>query len=163
MYDVVAEMIDGSSRALSDYRGQVALVVNVASRCGYTPQYRDLEALYRKYSNQGLAVLGFPCNQFGGQEPGSAEQISRFCKDTYDVTFPMFAPVEVNGPNTHPVFAWLKESCPGILGSRRIKWNFTKFLVSRNGLALARYASRYTVAKIEPDVVAALEDSGPVP
>ena len=132
--------IDGESHTFGDFAGKLTLVVNVASKCGFTPQYRGLEALYRKFKDRGVAVLGFPCNQFGKQEPGSADEIQSFCSLSYDVTFPIFAKVEVNGARAHPLFKALKKEAPGILGSEAIKWNFTKFLVDDSGKVLKRYA-----------------------
>jgi glutathione peroxidase len=126
--------------------------VNVASRCGYTPQYEGLEAIYRKYQDRGLVVLGFPCNQFGGQEPGSEAEIQRFCESRYDVTFPLFAKVEVNGDHTHPLYRWLKSARPGVLGTEAVKWNFTKFLIGRNGEVVNRYGSSTSPAQLEVDI-----------
>ena len=140
LYDISARDITGAERALADYRGKVLLVVNVASRCGFTPQYTGLEALYRKYHDRGFEVLGFPCNQFGSQEPGSEADIQGFCSTTYDVTFPLFAKVDVNGADAHPLYRLLKGEKPGILGTEAIKWNFTKFLVNRQGEVVKRYA-----------------------
>ena len=128
--------------------------MNVASQCGFTPQYAGLEALYRKYTHQGLVVLGFPCNQFGGQEPATETDIEQFCADTYDVTFPLFAKIEVNGPSTHPLYELLKRARPGVLGIQAIKWNFTKFLVNGHGGVVARYAPSQTPERIEPAVAA---------
>ncbi len=158
LYDLSAPLLDGSTVPFSRYRGKVLLVVNVASQCGFTPQYTGLEALYRRYHADGLEVLGFPCDQFGHQEPGDAEEIRRFCSLTYDVTFPLFAKVEVNGANTHPVYAFLKKAQPGLLGTSRIKWNFTKFLVNRRGEVLARYAPTDTPERIERDLLPLLDD-----
>ena len=141
--------IDGSSENLQDYAGKVLLIVNVASRCGFTPQYRDLQNLYTTYKDQGLEILGFPCNQFGAQEPGSAEEIQNFCSANYGVTFPMFDKVDVNGSSTHPLYAFLREQAPGILGTTGIKWNFTKFLVSKDGQSIARMASADGAGKME--------------
>jgi glutathione peroxidase len=133
--------IDGESHTFGEFVGKkLTLVVNVASKCGFTPQYRGLEALHRQFKDRGLAVLGFPCNQFGKQEPGTAEEIQSFCSLAYDVTFPMFAKVEVNGARAHPLFKALKKAAPGVLGSEAIKWNFTKFLVDDSGKVLKRYA-----------------------
>ncbi len=143
LYKLSARRIDGGKQSLSDYKGKVLLIVNVASKCGFTPQYAGLEALWQKYRERGLTVLGFPCNQFGGQEPGDEAAIGEFCSLTYDVTFPMFAKVDVNGDATHPVFAFLKAGAPGILGTEGIKWNFTKFLVDRKGAVVDRYASAH--------------------
>ena len=140
VFDFSVRRADGSQQSLADYRGQVLLIVNTASRCGFTPQYAGLEALYRRYREQGLTVLGFPCNQFGAQEPGSAEEIASFCSLNYDVSFPVFARIEVNGPQADPLFRWLKQEQPGWLGTAAIKWNFTKFLVDRQGRAVGRYA-----------------------
>jgi len=143
LYKLSARRLDGGKQSLSDYKGKILLIVNVASKCGFTPQYAGLEALWQKYRERGLAVLGFPCNQFGGQEPGDEAAIGEFCSLTYDVTFPMFAKVDVNGDATHPVFAFLKAGAPGILGTEGIKWNFTKFLVDRKGAVVDRYASAH--------------------
>ena len=138
--DFSATRLLGGDEALSIYAGKVVLVVNVASGCGFTPQYTGLEKLWRDFGDRGFVVLGFPCNQFGEQESGTAEDISTFCTTMYDVTFPLFAKVEVNGNGTHPLFAWLKESAPGILGLQAVKWNFTKFLIGRDGQVVRRYA-----------------------
>lgn len=137
---------------LDQLLGQVVLVVNVASRCGYTPQYAGLEALYRKYRDRGFTVLAFPCNQFGAQEPGTDDEIRQFCSTTYDVTFPVYPRTDVNGPNAHPVYQWLKSRKPGIFGTEAIKWNFTKFLVGRDGEVLRRYAPQDTPETIDADV-----------
>ena len=138
--DFTAKDSSGRDVPMSDYRGKVLLIVNTASQCGFTPQYAGLEALYRDLRDRGFAVLGFPCNQFGEQEPGDAEEIASFCKRAYDTTFPIFAKVHVNGPQSSPLFAWLKDEAPGLLGSRSVKWNFTKFLVDRRGRAARRFA-----------------------
>ena len=143
---------DGSDADLSAYAGKVLLVVNVASKCGFTPQYEGLEALHRKYADRGFEVLGFPCNQFGAQEPGNAEEIANFCSLTYDVTFPVFAKIEVNGDGTAPLFRFLKEQAPGLLGSKGIKWNFTKFLVGRDGQVVERYAPTTKPEEIAADI-----------
>jgi glutathione peroxidase len=140
VYDFAAETLDGKPAALADYRGQVLLIVNTASKCGFTPQYEGLEALYRRHKDQGFAVLGFPCNQFGAQEPGDAAEIASFCSLTYDVSFPMFAKIDVNGPQVHPLYAFLKKEKKGLLGSEGIKWNFTKFLIGRDGDVVERFA-----------------------
>lgn len=140
VYDYSAKTLDGQDVSLADYRGQVLLIVNTASKCGFTPQYEGLEALYRGYKDRGLTVLGFPCNQFGAQEPGNAEEIANFCSLTYDVTFPMLAKIDVNGPSAHPLYTFLKKEQKGILGSEGIKWNFTKFLVGRDGEVVERFA-----------------------
>ena len=140
IYEFAVRDISGRDVSLSSYRGKALLIVNTASKCGFTPQYEGLEALYRDLGAHGLVVLGFPCNQFGGQEPGDAAEIASFCKLTYDVTFPMFAKMDVNGPEACPLFVWLKGEAPGVLGSKDIKWNFTKFLVDRVGHVVERYA-----------------------
>lgn len=155
-YDFSADDLDGVARPLDAYRGKVLLIVNVASKCGFTPQYAGLETLYRDYRAQGLEVLGFPCDQFGHQEPGDSEAIRSFCTLTYDVHFPVFAKIDVNGDKAHPLFQWLKSSKPGLLGTEGIKWNFTKFLVGRDGQVLQRYAPTDKPQAIEPDVKAAL-------
>ena len=152
LYKLSAKALDGSIRSMGDCRGRVLLFVNVASGCGFTPQYAGLEALWRKYGERGLTVLGFPCNQFGGQEPGNEASIGEFCSLTYDVTFPMFAKVDVNGDDTHPIFALLKEGAPGLLGTEAIKWNFTKFLVSRDGQQIERYAPTTTPEELVKDI-----------
>ncbi len=140
VYDYSASTLDGQDVSLADYRGQVLLIVNTASKCGFTPQYEGLEALYRDYKDRGLTVLGFPCNQFGAQEPGNAEEIASFCSLTYDVTFPMLAKIDVNGPSAHPLYAFLKKEQKGLLGTEGIKWNFTKFLIGRDGEVVERFA-----------------------
>lgn len=152
LYDISVKTIDGTLGTLADYRGQVLLIVNVASQCGFTPQYAGLEALYRRYREQGFVILGFPCDQFSHQEPGDEAEIKSFCTLTYDITFPLFAKIEVNGSNTHPLYAHLKKAQPGLLGSEAIKWNFTKFLVDRNGEVLKRFAPTDTPEKIEADL-----------
>ena len=156
LYHHRAPLLDGREVALSDYAGQVLLIVNVASRCGFTPQYAGLEALYRQYHGRGFSVLGFPCNQFGGQEPGSADEIAAFCTSNYGVSFPMFAKVEVNGEGSHPLFRQLRESLPGLFGSTAIKWNFTKFLVDRQGTPRKRFAPTTDPAAIAADLEALL-------
>ena len=154
--DFTVKAADGSEHALSAYAGQVVLVVNTASKCGFTPQYAGLEALWRRHRDQGLVVLGFPCNQFANQEPGDAEEIASFCSLTYDVTFPVLARIDVNGPKAEPLFQWLTRSRPGLLGTRGIKWNFTKFLVGRDGKVLKRYAPNVPPEALEADIQAAL-------
>lgn len=139
LYDFTAESLDGAPAPLSAYRDKVVLIVNTASKCGFTPQYAGLEALYRKYRERGFVVLGFPCNQFGAQEPGDAAEIASFCSLTYDVDFPMMRKIDVNGPRTHPLYAYLKSAKKGVLGTEAIKWNFTKFLVDRNGEVVSRF------------------------
>ena len=140
IHGIQVRAIDGSEQTLASYSGQVLLIVNVASRCGFTPQYTGLEALYQKFRPQGFAVLGFPCDQFGHQEPGDEAEIRQFCSLNYSVTFPLFAKLEVNGAAAHPLYRLLKEARPGLLGTEAIKWNFTKFLVGRDGAVLQRYA-----------------------
>ncbi len=140
IYEFSAPLLEGSTVSLADFKGHVLLIVNTASQCGFTPQYAGLEELYRARKDRGFEVLGFPCNQFGEQEPGSAEEIGAFCERNYGVSFPMFAKIDVNGPSTHPLYRFLKESKPGLLGSERIKWNFTKFLVDRGGNVVGRFA-----------------------
>ena len=152
IYDFEAGLLDGTPQKLDAYRGQVLLVVNVASKCGFTPQYEGLEALYRGHRDQGFAVLGFPCNQFGHQEPGDADEIRNFCTTKYDVTFPLFAKIDVNGANAHPLYRYLKQAAPGVLGSEAIKWNFTKFLVDREGKVLRRYASTDTPEMLDEHI-----------
>jgi glutathione peroxidase len=159
VYDFDVTTLDGQPRRMADYRGTTLLIVNVASACGYTPQYAGLETLYRKYHDRGFEVLGFPCNQFGGQEPGTAEEIATFCSTKYDVTFPMFGKVDVNGAKAHPLFEHLKAEKPGALGSKAIKWNFTKFLVNARGEVVERYGSSTTPAAIDADVARALAES----
>jgi glutathione peroxidase len=156
LYDIPVRTIDGHDTTLAPYRGQVLLIVNTASACGYTPQYAGLEALHREFGPQGLAVLAFPCDQFGGQEPGSEAEIQAFCSRTYDVTFPLFAKIDVNGDGAHPLFRLLKEAQHGILGTEAIKWNFTKFLVGRDGTVLARYGPGDTPESFRDEVVKAL-------
>jgi glutathione peroxidase len=151
LYSVPVATITGDQTTLASYRGQVLLVVNVASKCGYTPQYAGLEAMYRRYKSRGFAVLGFPCDQFGNQEPGTEDEIRQFCSLAYDVTFPMFAKIDVNGPNEHPLYKLLKSEARGLLGTTAIKWNFTKFLVNRDGHVLNRYGPRDTPEDIEAD------------
>lgn len=156
LYDIPVRTIDGTDETLAGYRGKVLLIVNTASDCGFTPQYAGLEALYRELGPKGLAVLGFPCNQFGAQEPGSEADIKTFCATSYDVTFPMFAKIDVNGDATHPLYRLLKEARPGVLGTEAIKWNFTKFLVGRDGAVIKRYASTDTPESMRADVEQAL-------
>jgi glutathione peroxidase len=156
IYDIEVKTIDGRAQTLAAYQGKYMLVVNVASKCGFTPQYAGLEQLYRALANRGVVVLGFPCDQFGHQEPGDEAAIQSFCSLNYDVSFPMFAKIEVNGPNTHPLYRQLKREARGFLGSERIKWNFTKFLVSPHGAVLKRYGSTAAPATIEKDIGARL-------
>ena len=154
--DFTATAIDGTEKTLADFEGKAVLVVNTASKCGFTPQYKGLEELYRRYEDEGLVVLGFPCDQFAHQEPGSEEEIAEFCELNYGVTFPLFAKVDVNGKNTHPLFAWLRKERSG-LGGSAIKWNFTKFLIGRDGKPVKRYASATKPEKIAADIEAALK------
>ena len=154
--DFEARTLAGKPIALRDYQGKVLLIVNTASKCGFTPQYEGLEELFRKYQDRGLVVLGFPCNQFLAQEPGSSEEIGAFCARNFGVSFPMFERIEVNGPGTHPLYAWLKEARRGVLGTKRIKWNFTKFLLDRNGNAVSRYAPRTEPQALVKDIEALL-------
>lgn len=154
--DIHLETIDGREQALADYRGDALLVVNVASKCGFTPQYAGLEALHRRFRARGFAVLGFPCDQFGHQEPGDGAEIARFCSTAYDVSFPLFAKTEVNGPNAHPLFMALKAGAPGLLGTRAIKWNFTKFLVDRRLAVVRRYAPADKPESLGLDIEAVL-------
>lgn len=151
-----ARGIDGKDVALQTYEGKVVLVVNVASKCGYTPQYKGLEDLYQRYKDRGLVILGFPCNQFGAQEPGKESEIQSFCEMNYGVTFPLFAKVDVNGSDTHPLWAWLKGASPGILGTELIKWNFTKFLIARDGMTVTRFAPADTPESLAPAIEALL-------
>jgi glutathione peroxidase len=154
--DFSARALDGTEQSLANYRGKVLLIVNVASRCGFTPQYSGLEALFRKYKDRGFSVLGFPCNQFGSQEPGNADEIRQFCSLNYDVTFPLFGKIDVNGDGAHPLYQYLKQEKPGVLGTTAIKWNFTKFLVGRDGNVIKRYGPNDAPADIDADIAAAL-------
>ena len=155
-YDFSATDIDGQPRSLGEYVGKVLLIVNVASQCGFTPQYTGLVKLWRDYGPRGLVILGFPCDQFGHQEPGDEEEIKNFCSLSYDVTFPMYSKIEVNGSRAHPLYKWLKTEKSGLMGLDGIKWNFTKFLVDRNGNVIKRYAPTDTPEKIEKDLAAVL-------
>ncbi|MCL4769981.1 MAG: glutathione peroxidase [Burkholderiaceae bacterium] len=155
-----ARTIDGKRQSLSRYRGKVLLIVNTASQCGLTPQYAGLEALYREYHDRGLEILGFPCNQFGAQEPGSEGEIAQFCETNFGVSFPMFAKVDVNGDDAHPLFQWLREEAPGLLGSTAIKWNFTKFLVDRDGRVVERFAPTAAPADLAPAIEKLLRARG---
>ena len=156
VYDFSARNIDGVDVPLSQYRGKPLLIVNVASKCGFTPQYAGLEALYRKYRDRGFTILGFPCDQFGHQEPGSEGDIKQFCSLTYEVSFPLFAKIEVNGKGAHPLYVYLKEQRPGVLGLEAVKWNFTKFLVGKDGIPLKRYAPADKPEGLEAAVESAL-------
>src|SRR5688572_11488263 len=161
IYEIEVTAIDGRRLTMETFRDRVLLIVDVASACGYTPQYAGLERLYRAHQHDGLVVLGFPCNQFGGQEPDDNEDIQEFCTTRYDVSFPMFAKIDVNGAGEHPLYAFLKSRKTGLFGFDAIKWNFSKFLVGRDGEVIGRYGSRDTPEKIEPDVVAALRAPSP--
>ena len=156
LYDFEALQTDGSSVPLSNYRGQVLLIVNTASACGFTPQFAGLEALHEQYGARGLVVLGFPCNQFGSQDPGSNEEIASFCQLHYGVSFPVMAKIDVNGADASPLYRWLAAEAPGLLGSKAIKWNFTKFLVGRDGQVIRRYAPQEAPANLAGDIEAAL-------
>jgi glutathione peroxidase len=156
IYRIPLRTLDGRETTLEPYRGKVLLVVNVASRCGFTPQYEGLEQLYRRYRADGLEVLGFPCNQFAGQEPGDEADIRSFCSTRYEVSFPLFAKIEVNGAGSHPLYRWLKQQRPGLLGTEAIKWNFTKFLVGRDGQVLERFAPQVAPGSLAPDIERAL-------
>lgn len=156
IYDIEVETLDGRRMTLREYEGKVMLIVNTASQCGFTPQLAGLEALHEKYADRGLAVLGFPCNQFGRQEPGTAEEIGTFCRKNYGVRFPMHAKIAVNGPNAHPLYRHLTKAKKGLLGSSRIKWNFTKFLVDRRGNVVGRYAPTTKPESLAKDIEALL-------
>ena len=156
IYDFECRTVGGGTRSLGDYRGKVLLIVNTASKCGFTPQFEGLERLHEKYAPRGLVVLGFPCNQFAGQDPGSDAEILDFCQTKYDVKFPMFAKIEVNGAGADPLYKYLKKEAPGLLGSEAIKWNFTKFLVDREGNVVERFAPTDTPESIEKKIVALL-------
>ena len=156
IYDFSAKTIDGDEQSFKAFEGKAMLVVNTASKCGFTPQYTGLEKLYKKYEDKGLVVMGFPCDQFGHQEPGSEDEIKNFCSLTYDVTFPMYAKVDVNGSDAHPLWKFLKKEKGGLLGIDAIKWNFTKFLIDRNGEVVKRYAPTDTPEKIEKDIAGLL-------
>jgi len=156
IYDFTATLNDGREQALSEYRGKVLLIVNTASECGFTPQYEGLEQLYDFYHDRGLEILAFPCNQFGHQEPGSDAEIREFCDANFNIQFPLFAKIEVNGEGAHPIFQYLKQAAPGVLGSEVIKWNFTKFLIDREGEVRHRYASTTKPKELEKDIEALL-------
>ena len=149
IYEFTVKASDGADLDLADYNGQVLLVVNTASKCGFTPQYKGLEALYKKYKDKGLEILGFPCNQFGAQEPGDANEIANFCSLTYDVSFPMFAKIDVNGDKAHPLYDYLKSEQKGMFGTKNIKWNFTKFLVDKKGKVAARFGPQATPESLD--------------
>ena len=155
-YDFQARQIDGKDVSMAEFRGKVMLIVNTASQCGFTPQFGGLEALHKSYAGQGLAVLGFPCNQFGAQDPGSNGEISDFCQLNYGVSFPMMSKIDVNGPAAHPLYKWLSSEAPGLLGSKAIKWNFTKFLIGKDGKVIKRYAPLDKPVHLATDIEAAL-------
>jgi glutathione peroxidase len=156
IYDFEVRYIDGKTAPLSQFRGQVLLIVNTASQCGFTPQFGGLEALHTTYAGKGLAVLGFPCNQFGAQDPGNDSEIAEFCQVNYGVSFPMMSKIDVNGPAAHPLYKWLSAEAPGLLGSKAIKWNFTKFLVGKDGQVIKRYAPLDKPVDLAKDIEAAL-------
>lgn len=158
VFDYSAKTISGEEQPLSAYKGKVLLIVNVASKCGYTPQYEGLEQLYRQYKDQGFEVLGFPCNQFLSQEPGDEQDIAQFCSTTYDVTFPMYRKIDVNGDNAHPLYRHLKVQAKGLLGSQAVKWNFTKFLVGRDGQVIQRFATATKPEALQADIEKALAE-----
>jgi glutathione peroxidase len=150
--NIELQRLNGTKEQSLDYVDKVLLVVNVASECGFTSQYKDLQTLYEEFHSRGLEILGFPCNQFGGQEPGTPQQIEEFCSTKFGITFPIFQKIDVNGPHTHPLFVYLKTAAPGLLGTEAIKWNFTKFLIGRDGLLVKRYASASSPASISADI-----------
>lgn len=156
IYDFSVKDISGQERSLAEYRNKMLLIVNTASQCGFTPQYEGLQSLYDKYQAKGFEVLAFPCNQFGNQEPGGAEEIKSFCETRFHTTFPLFEKIDVNGVNASPLFNFLKESLPGFAGTKSIKWNFTKFLISKDGQPLQRFASKDRPEKLEADIVKGL-------
>ena len=159
IYNFEVQTIDGQLRLLKEYQGKVLLIVNVASKCGFTSQYDGLEQLYQKYRDRGLVILGFPCNQFKNQEPGSEQEIKEFCRLTYGVSFEMFAKIEVNGENAHPLYTHLKNECPGLLGSRTIKWNFTKFIVDSSGRVVKRFSPATEPVDLEGDIIQLLPEN----
>lgn len=158
IYDFKADSLAGTSVALEKYRGKVVLVVNTASKCGFTPQYQGLEDLYKEFREKGVEILGFPCNQFGKQEPGTAEDIGTFCEKNYGVSFPLFAKIDVNGNEAHPLFSYLKKEKPGVLGLKAIKWNFTKFLVRKDGTVYKRYAPQTAPKELADDIEKLLKE-----
>ncbi|UTA47326.1 glutathione peroxidase [Simiduia sp. 21SJ11W-1] len=159
LYSFKANSLAGEEQSLEGLKGKVVLIVNTASKCGFTPQYQGLEALYKEYKDQGFEVLGFPCNQFGKQEPGDSGEISEFCELNYGVTFPLYEKVDVNGDDAHPLFSWLKSAAPGVFGTEAIKWNFTKFLVGKDGRVLKRYAPKDKPEALAKDIEAALQNA----
>jgi glutathione peroxidase len=156
VYDFTAQTINGQPAPLSEYQGKVLLIVNTASKCGFTPQFEGLEKLWKGYSDKGLVVLGFPCNQFGSQDPGANDEIASFCQLNYGVSFPMMAKIDVNGGHAHPLYQWLVKEAPGILGTKSIKWNFTKFLIGRDGQVIGRYAPTDAPKALVADIEKAL-------
>lgn len=158
VYDFRVETIKGDKQSLKQYENQIMLIVNTASNCGFTPQYKELQEVYDEFCNQGFSILGFPCNQFMGQEPSDNSQIEHFCKINYGVTFPMFAKIEVNGENAHPLFVYLTKNAPGLLGSKTIKWNFTKFLINHKGNVVKRYSPNTNPTQIKPDIEKLLKE-----
>jgi glutathione peroxidase len=158
IYDFEARSLNGRILPLKEWEGKVILIVNTASKCGFTPQYKDLENLYEKYKEIGFLILGFPCNQFGSQEPGTSEEIAAFCELNFGVTFPMFSKIDVNGKNAHPLYKFLKEKLPGIAGTMAIKWNFTKFLVNKQGIPIKRYAPKIIPSEFEQDILDLLDE-----
>ncbi|ANB57152.1 glutathione peroxidase family protein [Anoxybacillus sp. B7M1] len=152
IYDFTVKTIHGEEKTLAEYKGNILLIVNTASKCGFTPQYKELQELYDQYRDKGLVVLGFPCNQFGNQEPGTEEEIAQFCELNYGVTFPMFAKVDVNGEYAHPLFDYLTKKAPGVFGTKAIKWNFTKFLVDRDGTVIERFAPKTRPAELKQEI-----------
>jgi len=152
VYDFSVKTIDNEEISLSDYEGKVLLIVNVASKCGYTPQYEGLEKLYQKYKDRGFEILAFPCNQFGGQEPGTNEDIKAFCSNIYNVTFPLFDKIDVNGDEAHPLYKYLRNAKPGIMGTTSIKWNFTKFLIDKNGFPVERFGTTTTPESLDSEI-----------
>lgn len=157
VHDFTVLDMNGNVKNLADYQGKIMLIVNTASKCGFTPQFEGLEMLYQKFSEKDFVVLGFPCNQFQGQDPGSNEEILQFCQLNYGVSFPMFSKIEVNGENAHPLYKYLKNEAPGILGSKNIKWNFTKFLVDKNGKVLQRFSSQIKPEELEEEILKLLD------
>lgn len=158
LYEIEVETIDGQRKKLKEYKGKALLIVNVASKCGFTPQYDGLQKLYKQYHDHGFEILAFPFNQFAAQEPGDPQEIKKFCTLTYDVTFPLFAKVEVNGKSAHPLFQLLKKEAPGVLGTKTIKWNFTKFLIDKNGQIVKRFSPRDEPEQLVDDIISLLKD-----
>ncbi|MGR8932224.1 MAG: glutathione peroxidase [Gammaproteobacteria bacterium] len=163
IYSFSAASNDGETVSLESFKGKVLLIVNTASRCGFTPQYRGLEEIYREYKDRGLEILAFPCNQFGAQEPGTNQEIAAFCETNYQISFPLFEKIDVNGDQTHPIYRFLKSEAPGVLGSKTIKWNFTKFLIDREGKVVKRYGSMTSPSAIIGDIERLLATSAGAP